>query len=239
MTTPEGTPAGWYEDPTKAGELRYHDGTQWTEHITIDGVQTTAPLETRDAIPDAIPDDTPDDTPHDTAAPAGFMMRRMAQSRADDEKSLNVTGPTGVLGRFVPLLDGVPSYRFDDATGDVVLSVLKPSLKNAVEVVDAAGSPVGTISQVGRLRSRYDVIRPDRKPAASVKLASGETDAWEIHIDGVPGATISRTKWSPAGPINLAGVDYAVSIAVALDDQLQRLLLAVPLAIDILDTEVL
>jgi roadblock/LC7 domain-containing protein len=166
-------------------------------------------------------------------------MRRMAQSRADDEKPLETTGPTGVLGRFVPVLDGIPGYRFEDPSGAVVLAISKPSLKNAVEVVDAAGSAVGTISKVGRLHSRYDMSRPDRKAAAIVKLVSGATDAWEVHIDGVSSATISRTIWSPAGPSNLAGVDYAVSIAGALDDELQRLLLAVPLAIDILDTEVL
>jgi hypothetical protein len=223
VTTPEGTPPGWYEDPTKAGDLRYYDGSQWTEHVTVDGVQTTAPFEGTETA----------------SKTSGFTMRRMAQSRADDERAPEVTGPTGVLGRFVPLLDGVPGYRFEDGSGGVVFAVSKPSLKNAVEVVDSEGSPVGTISRVGRLRSRYDVTRPDRTPAATVKLVSGAADAWEVHIDGTPGATISRTKWSPAGPVNLAGVDYAVSIAVPLDDQLQRLLLAVPLAIDILDTEVL
>jgi hypothetical protein len=224
VTTPEGTPAGWYDDPVMAGDLRYHDGTQWTEHITLDGVQTTAPLGAVDT---------------NAHAPSGFTMRRMAQSRAEAERPLEVAGATGSLGRFVPLLDGVPSYRFEDASGGVVLTASKPSLKNAVEVVDPVGAPVGTVSKVGRLRSRYDVAWPDRKPAATVKLTSSASDAWEIHIGGVSSGTISRTKWSPAGAANLAGVDYAVSITVAVDDQLQRLLLAIPLAIDILDTEVL
>ena len=32
------TPAGWYPpDPTRPGELRYWDGTQWTEQTTVQG----------------------------------------------------------------------------------------------------------------------------------------------------------------------------------------------------------
>src|SRR3954454_16552425 len=38
--TDEERPAGWYDDPTNVGELRYHDGQRWTEHVTIEGVQT-------------------------------------------------------------------------------------------------------------------------------------------------------------------------------------------------------
>src|SRR5215210_3621127 len=33
MTTPP-TPAGWYPDPERAGQLRYWDGGAWTEHFS-------------------------------------------------------------------------------------------------------------------------------------------------------------------------------------------------------------
>ncbi|NOX31564.1 MAG: DUF2510 domain-containing protein [Actinobacteria bacterium] len=37
-------PANWHPDPTGAHELRYWDGSQWTEHVSNNGVQSTAPL---------------------------------------------------------------------------------------------------------------------------------------------------------------------------------------------------
>jgi len=36
--------AAWHPDPTGQAELRYHDGTQWTEHVSTNGVQSVSPL---------------------------------------------------------------------------------------------------------------------------------------------------------------------------------------------------
>jgi hypothetical protein len=216
--TDTGTPAGWYEDPSGVGELRYHDGTRWTEHVTIDGQQTTAPY---------------------GLVPASFTMSRLAQWRTEDEKPLEVVGPSGVVGRFVTLLDGKPSYRFEDAQGDAVLTVSKPSLKNAVEIADPAGYPVGTIAKIGRLRSRYDLTFGDGPDTATVKLAGGATDEWELQSAEVVAATVIRTITSAADALNLAAVDYRATTTGPLDDQLHRLLLVVPIAIDILDTQAL
>lgn len=38
------TDASWYPDPTGQAELRYYDGSQWTQHVSTQGVQSTAPL---------------------------------------------------------------------------------------------------------------------------------------------------------------------------------------------------
>lgn len=37
------TPAGWYRDPSGRYELRYWDGSQWTEHVARAGNQYTDP----------------------------------------------------------------------------------------------------------------------------------------------------------------------------------------------------
>jgi uncharacterized protein (AIM24 family) len=39
------TAAAWHPDPTGRHELRYWDGTQWTDHVSDNGVQTVSPLE--------------------------------------------------------------------------------------------------------------------------------------------------------------------------------------------------
>ncbi|MEY2450526.1 MAG: hypothetical protein QOD92_100, partial [Acidimicrobiaceae bacterium] len=117
-------PADWYEDPTKVGELRYFDGTQWTEHVTIDGVQTTAPYASDDV----------EGTAHSEGPSASvqtFTVSRAAQWRTEEEKPIEVVGAAGLLGRYVTSLDGAPGYRFEDAQGGLVLSVAKPGLKMA------------------------------------------------------------------------------------------------------------
>jgi Protein of unknown function (DUF2510) len=37
------TPAGWYPDPSTRFEMRYWDGTAWTEHVSRQGQQYTDP----------------------------------------------------------------------------------------------------------------------------------------------------------------------------------------------------
>jgi hypothetical protein len=37
------TPAGWYPDPSGRYELRYWDGSAWTEHVSRQGQQFTDP----------------------------------------------------------------------------------------------------------------------------------------------------------------------------------------------------
>jgi hypothetical protein len=226
-------PADWYADPANVGELRYFDGTQWTEHVTIDGVQTTAPL------PAAGPSESPSAEDAGASAAQTFSLSRGAHWRTEEEHPIEVVGNAGVLGRFVTMLDGAPGYRFEDAQGGVVLTVSKPGLKTAVEVADPAGYRVGTLTKVGRLHSRYDVARADGGAPASIRLTGGATDEWELQTNGARAATITRRIATAGDALNFAEVEYTVTITTPLDDQLQRLLLSVPIAIDILDTQAL
>ena len=42
--------ANWYADPTGRHQLRYHNGSTWTEHISNNGQQSTDPVEATPAI---------------------------------------------------------------------------------------------------------------------------------------------------------------------------------------------
>lgn len=42
-STAAAAPAGWYADPSSRFELRYWDGSQWTEHVSRSGQQYTDP----------------------------------------------------------------------------------------------------------------------------------------------------------------------------------------------------
>ena len=35
---PDAPPFGWYTDPSGQYQVRYWDGTRWTEHVASDGV---------------------------------------------------------------------------------------------------------------------------------------------------------------------------------------------------------
>jgi hypothetical protein len=71
MTTPP-TPAGWYPDPEQAGQLRYWDGGNWTEHRTPEQAAADEPSATAEAAqpggdhvgahraPDGEPESTPE-----------------------------------------------------------------------------------------------------------------------------------------------------------------------------------
>ncbi|MDG2026428.1 MAG: phospholipid scramblase-related protein [Acidimicrobiales bacterium] len=43
--------ADWYPDPGGVHELRYHDGTVWTENVSNHGKQSIAPLQDAGAVP--------------------------------------------------------------------------------------------------------------------------------------------------------------------------------------------
>jgi hypothetical protein len=76
------SPAGWHPDPYRTHELRYFDGSSWTEHVSDQGQASTAPAAypsaptTSPAAPTAtltpVPTPEPSPQPAPTPAPAAW-----------------------------------------------------------------------------------------------------------------------------------------------------------------------
>jgi hypothetical protein len=223
-----GTPPGWYADSLGEAEIRYWDGSGWTEHVSTGGVQSVAPLPLPESAPSA-------NAPSPLHAEA-FTVERAAEVRGHAERGLDVLIDGAPAARFDPIVEGAPGYRLRDKDGARLLTVTKPGLKAAVDVAGEDGAPIGTITRVGRLHSRYDLKGVGGAALASAKLMLGD-DRWEIaspSADVV--AAMARVVRIPGDGHALAGVDYHVSIT-APDGALQPLLVALPVAVDILDTQ--
>ena len=89
MTNP---PANWYPDPGRRFELRYWDGSRWTEHVASAGTQSVDPID--DLVPDGqatsevqTAQSQAKDDPQ-TAVPAhekkGMLARMREERRAKD-----------------------------------------------------------------------------------------------------------------------------------------------------------
>jgi hypothetical protein len=226
--TESSTPAGWYADPLEAAELRYWDGNEWTEHVSTDGAQSVSPL----PVPEA-PARAAVASPLEASA---FTVERTTERRDSVESGLDVLIDGVAAARFEPILDGAPGYRLNDRDGTALLTVTKPSLKATVEVVAGDGAALGGITRIGRLHARYDLKGADGRRLASAKLILGD-DRWEVApATGGAVAAMARVVRTPADGLALAGVDYHVSVS-AHDGALQPLLVALPVAVDILDTQ--
>jgi hypothetical protein len=222
------TPAGWYEDPVLVGELRYWDGSEWTEHVSTDSVVSVSPL----PLPDP-----QDGRPALSALDAdGFTVERSTEFRDSVEHGLDVLVDGVLAARFDPIVEGAPGYRLHDPSGGPLVTVTKPGLKATVDVTGADGAALGSITRIGRLHSRYELRGVDGARLASAKLMLGD-DRWEITTAaGEVVAAMARVVRTPADGLALAGVDYHVSVT-GRDATLQPLLVALPVAVDILDTQ--
>ncbi|WP_203135234.1 AIM24 family protein [Microbacterium sp. JZ31] len=89
--------AGWFPDPTGRAQLRWWDGTSWTEHVSTDGQVSTAPLTPVDA---AMQEQQPaaHDIPQRAAAPAQGIGRGDAGITGDlisgSHAEVSGSGPT-------------------------------------------------------------------------------------------------------------------------------------------------
>lgn len=107
------TDAAWYPDPTGQAELRYYDGSQWTEHVSTGGQQSTAPL----APPQAtVEQEAPTQVGSAQAVQAAYGDSGHAQQAQYGQQPVQSQQPAGdaFAGISGDLIDG----RFSEIEGN-------------------------------------------------------------------------------------------------------------------------
>lgn len=94
--------ADWHPDPTGRHELRYWDGSQWTEHVVDKGVQTTSPM---DAAPQ------PDQGQHAQQGQQGQPQGQPYGGQQGGQQEFTGDVFSGITG---DLIDG----RYSEVTGN-------------------------------------------------------------------------------------------------------------------------
>ncbi|HXH56417.1 phospholipid scramblase-related protein [Iamia sp.] len=195
MTTPGGTPAGWYPDPHARYEQRWFDGAQWTPHVATRGVTTT---ESSDDWAYATGVSSSDQVQQQVTRAAqdryaGAPGSRAAASDADPAGApapggggTIFTEPVLVVNQKAKVFEVTNEYAVYDQHGRQigavrqigqsaarkvlrVVSNLDQYLTHRLEIVDEAGAPLLRITRPGKiLKSKFQVERGDGQPVGEI-----------------------------------------------------------------------
>lgn len=132
-------PANWHPDPMGRHELRYYDGSAWTEHVSDQGVTSTDPIDptARPAMLDRVD--------------SGLTMGD--EGRSDRiNKQITGTGRSGV-GLTAPVAGGGGTIL-----NEPILVVNQKAklieLNNQYSVYDQHGTQIGAVNQVGQSKAK-------------------------------------------------------------------------------------
>jgi len=181
--------AGWHPDPSQAHELRYFDGTQWTEHVSDQGVTTTAPLAPPGAVTRGL--DSLDRGVVFGADTSEQVRRQVAHNTGAAPVGAGTgdlfSEPTLVVNQKAKMFELNNEYTVFDAEGNKIGAVVQVGqsgarkalrfvsnvdqfLKVQLDVVDAWGRPVLKLTRPGKiLKSTVIVSRPDGSEVGRLK----------------------------------------------------------------------
>lgn len=190
--------ANWYADPTGRHQLRYHNGTTWTEHISNNGQQSTDPVE---ATTPAVATTTAVVDPHGIEPAkakmrirfgAGREIKKLPQHLWDDERvellsSGNVSDRNGLLAltshRLIFLFTGLVNSAFEDFPISNISSISYKSGMMLASIEVYASGNKATISNVNKADAKEiaDAIRAKlSRPAAASTVRAVSSDADEL-----------------------------------------------------------
>lgn len=135
------TPADWYADPSGRHQLRYWNGTSWTEYVSDSGTQSIDPLDAPARTHDPNTSDLGDQI--DSALSIGSGPDAGAVDRMVRGGGIRGAGITGEVGRGDGTLWGEPILV-------VSQKVKLIEVNNQYSVYDQAGNPIAMVNQVGQ-----------------------------------------------------------------------------------------
>jgi hypothetical protein len=190
--------ANWYADPTGRHQLRYHNGTAWTEHISDNEQQSTDPVE---ATTPAVATTPMVVDPHGIEAAKAKMRIRLGAGREikklpehlwDDEtvellSSGNVSDRNGLLAltshRLIFLFTGLVNSAFEDFPISNISSISYKSGMALASIEIYASGNKATIKNVNKADAKEiaDAIRAQLgRPAPATAVQAGSSDADEL-----------------------------------------------------------
>jgi uncharacterized protein YxjI len=212
----------WYPDPFGRHEMRYHDGSAWTEHVASHGRQSTDPPEGESKVPTV--NRSTDKIQRDVAKAGVDVSQRQGGGTL-------FTEPVLVVNQKAKLIELNNEYAVYDQNGTQigavrqvgqskakkvmrVLTSLDQFMTHKLQVVDAEGNPVLALTRPAKvIKSRVVVEDADGHPVGEIvqenmvgkirfglqvgdrKVGSINAEnwrAWNFNIQDESGAEVAR-----------------------------------------------
>ncbi|QYG93829.1 DUF2510 domain-containing protein [Iamia sp. SCSIO 61187] len=194
MSTPGGTPAGWYPDPYGRAEQRWFDGATWTPNVVRGGAPA---VESSDDW--AVPAGT--DAPHDVQAQVAraasdrhaggpFASQQVPHQQVAPAASSGggtiFTEPVLVVNQKAKLIEITNEYAVYDQHGQQIAAVRQVGQTTAkkvvraltsydqfmthrLEIVDGHGTALLRITRPAKVfKSRFQIERGDGQPVGEI-----------------------------------------------------------------------
>jgi len=175
--------ANWYPDPLGRHELRYWDGTQWTEHVSSHGRQSVDPPVGSSHVPTVN---------RSTEKIQGDVARAGVQAGAQQGSGTLFTEPVLVVNQKAKLIEVSNEYAVYDQNGrqlGAVREVGQSAMKKAVRLLSSYDQFLTHKLQIVDMNGQ--VVLGLTRPAKFLKSKVVVTDATGVEI----GQIVQQNVW--------------------------------------------
>src|SRR3954451_5747052 len=220
MSEPGTAPANWYPDPIGRHELRYYDGTTWTEHVSDHGRQSVDPPTGASIVPTVNrgADQIATDLSRAGVAAAsggGTVFTEPVLVVSQKRKIIEINSEYGVFDtrgtqiaavrevgqssakkvlRFVSNVDQFLTHKLQvvDMQGNVLLALTRPAkvMKSKIIVQDGQGRELGTVVQQNMIGKINFSLESGGQTLGSINAENWR--AWNFSIRDAAGTEIAR-----------------------------------------------